>query len=146
MNLTNPLYRPLVLIGLCGIDEIPAAVRRHLTAIRCITAVLLFGGVLAFSVTVMVGKLTGRWIPGGWMIWPWVAVCPLWLMVAPNLGLRPFLNALREARYLVCLTCGQNLSGLPSSHKCPECGTAFDADVLQSQWKAWLRTIDRDCE
>jgi|GEM_PF-2340359 len=129
-----------------GADELPAPARRQLRIVGYITAALMLGGILASSVAHIVGLQTGRWLLKGWMVWLCVGVFPLWMFVAPHLALRSFLRKLREAQYLICLTCGQNLTGLPEDHKCPECGTAFNAATLADRWTAWLRTINRKPE
>jgi predicted RNA-binding Zn-ribbon protein involved in translation (DUF1610 family) len=38
-----------------------------------------------------------------------------------------------------CLECGYPLRGLPAEHRCPECGEAYNIDVVKETWRRYLK-------
>ncbi|MGD8451369.1 MAG: hypothetical protein PVJ57_06080 [Phycisphaerae bacterium] len=146
LDLGNPLYDPLILIGVHGSQQIPAPVRRELCAVRLITAVLLFGAIFGSVGAFVVSRLTSVWVISPWIVWLWMIVFPAWLFTVPPFVARKFAKRLREARYRVCMTCGHCLLGLPQQHVCPERGSAYEYERLTHDWRAWLKTVNLDQE
>lgn len=52
-------------------------------------------------------------------------------------SLESFREYLTEEAYQVCPACGYSLRGLPDSHDCPECSSAYDRKEVEDHWKAW---------
>ncbi len=44
---------------------------------------------------------------------------------------------LTDAEFRICTECGFDLRTLPDSYQCPECGSAYDYEILKKQWKEW---------
>lgn len=57
---------------------------------------------------------------------------------------RGFYKRLRSFEFEMCLNCGYLLKGLPSKHKCPECGDDYAIEKVRSAWKQALRWIRHD--
>ena len=51
---------------------------------------------------------------------------------------RLFAERMRGDDYQRCVNCGYSLSGLPSSHGCPKCGTRYQLDVVRRTWISFL--------
>lgn len=45
-----------------------------------------------------------------------------------------------NANLAICLDCGYSLEGLPESHRCPECGSAYQLAETKRKWKLWFAT------
>ncbi len=61
----------------------------------------------------------------------------LWA-ICPRLALRRFRTTLSANDFLLCLWCGYSLKGLPTEHRCPECGTPYEAGSLIEAWQHWV--------
>ena len=62
------------------------------------------------------------------------AAIALWAVA--GLRERRFQRAVRALQCDVCLNCGYSLKGLPDSHRCPECGVAYDRKQVRSTWES----------
>ena len=40
--------------------------------------------------------------------------------------------------WFVCIGCGYVLEGLPTHHRCPECGSPYDRAKLERTWRNWI--------
>ena len=67
-------------------------------------------------------------------------------VVCPRVVYTRMKAKLVENDYLLCLHCGYSLTGLPSDHACPECGTPYQAEALRRAWRCWVekRRLPRD--
>jgi predicted RNA-binding Zn-ribbon protein involved in translation (DUF1610 family) len=43
-----------------------------------------------------------------------------------------------------CLHCGYQLTGLPASHRCPECGADYELDDVREKWRMYLAELARN--
>lgn len=140
MGKPNPLYEPLALFGFSWAGEIPKAVMRVLFTVRVVAVILLCGGLLGSLLIYLVGKLTGMWFIRPWMTFIWGALTYAWIFILPQVVVRRYARTLRDSDFRVCADCGHALTGLPSEHRCPECGKQFEAEKLREYWMSWLNS------
>ena len=50
-----------------------------------------------------------------------------------------FRRRLQAIGYAACLNCGYELSGLPATHVCPECGRPFHINTVRATWRYYTR-------
>lgn len=63
----------------------------------------------------------------------WALMC-VWLLRRRE---RRLARRVWDADGRLCLKCAYDLRGLPDRHRCPECGTEYDAASLVSDWWHW---------
>jgi len=99
-------------------------------------------GVLLLAVLVLLWvlgnyiRLTGRWrTVYSAIVAPLVASPVSWIMV----WRRRFAVEERAVAcgFALCLRCGYFLEGLPTKHRCPECGLPYDLNVTKAIWREW---------
>ena len=92
----------------------------------------LLGGLELVGIATLpagVSEFSGRWV---------IALAiPLFVIlgILPRLAKKRFGRYLQRCDYLVCTECGYNLRGLPTEHKCPECGVRFDLAEIRRTWE-----------
>ena len=122
----------------------PAAFWRSIGTLRAILRVTTLGLVLlgVFLLTALVVDLglAGRFLEGGGIL----LVAGLTIIHSTvflygfRFSIRRYQRFLKEHEWLVCMRCGYVLEHLPSCHKCPECGDAYDFETLRACWQEWL--------
>ena len=120
---------------------------------------------VALRAIVLLNTLIALVIIGALLLWLGTRRCPLVFQLAESysgyllLGLwiifsvtmlywLPRAHKARQRRFIqrhsyeVCTQCGYVLSGLPSVHECPECGTSYDVQDVRHRWIAWFDDSD----
>ena len=60
------------------------------------------------------------------------------VLAAPSvLRIRKLCRRLKEADFRICTGCGFDLRTLPDEYHCPECGLAYEYEIIRKQWKEW---------
>ena len=67
----------------------------------------------------------------GYLVW-----IGLWVVVM-KWRERRLVRRVIESDRQVCPRCTYDLRGLPNEHKCPECGSTFELEVVRSTWLHW---------
>jgi predicted RNA-binding Zn-ribbon protein involved in translation (DUF1610 family) len=60
------------------------------------------------------------------------------LDLGPRLVDRRLRKDVLANHFQICTHCGYTLSGLPTKHRCPECGVEYDSSQLREQWEEWF--------
>ncbi|HPF37837.1 MAG TPA: hypothetical protein P5081_08700 [Phycisphaerae bacterium] len=56
---------------------------------------------------------------------------------------RRIVRLARTAGYDLCPNCMYRLTGLPTKHTCPECGTLYDKIESSQRWRGWVDRANR---
>jgi hypothetical protein len=115
------------------LGKTPPVMRRGLQWFLAGSAVLV---VLAIGVEVardLMGIRKTRWITLatmaiGWT--PFLVLLPIWRW--RTLSLRRLVTS---TGFRVCIHCGYDLSSLPESGTCPECGKQYEIEAVREVWK-----------
>lgn len=140
--------RPLdLLLGSRWPAGAPAFIRRRLRLTRNLVGIFCALKFLALvGVALIVGRVLTALASERALKFAFIALGVVLLLPA-NWGLlwltrwrmRKFARRVSEEEYMCCVRCGYSLRGLPTEHKCPECGQEYDALSLRSEWGTWAR-------
>lgn len=99
------------------------------------------GGTIYFAV--LAGYIFGLVLGIRWLrltgLLAGLALAVVWT-IAPRVLFRRWKRHLEVEHWHCCLACGYSLRGLPSTHACPECGSAYEFSKLETAWQAWAKT------
>lgn len=115
-------------------DTVPLAVWRLMTWVKvwAFLYVIAWVGYGVFSLLVTSSKLALVVL-----ILVWGLVMLLMDLTARWINKRVRKNVLAN-EFRICINCGYRLRNLPARHRCPECGTQYDAIELERKWRDWF--------